>query len=88
MPFHVHHSSLCNEPAQKTVDWRSALIAAQRLRESALGEITISDQAAECGNRLIGNACSAHLRNSRTNRKPMVFLKAAAFQRFTLGRSG
>jgi len=87
MPFHVHHSSLCNEPAQKTVDWRSALIAAQRL-QSALGEITIGDQAGECGNRLIGKASSAHLRNSRTNRKPMISLKAAAFQRFTLGRSG
>ena len=36
--------------------------------ESALGEISISDDAGECGNHLIGTACSAHLRNSRTNR--------------------
>ena len=34
--------------------------------ESALGEITISDEAGECGNRL-GTVCSAHLRNSWTN---------------------
>ena len=40
--------------------------------ESALGEITISDEAGECGNRLIGTACSAHLRNSWTNRMHML----------------
>jgi hypothetical protein len=40
--------------------------------ESALGEITISDDASECGNHLIGTACSAHLRNSSTNRMHMV----------------
>src|SRR5262249_54989426 len=38
---------------------RSVLIAAQRLRESALGEITISDEAGECGNRLEGSVRKA-----------------------------
>src|SRR5215475_15215959 len=40
--------------------------------ESALDQITISDDAGECGNRRIGKACSAHLRNSRTDRMHMV----------------
>ena len=40
--------------------------------ESALGEMTISDEAVECGNRLIGTGCSAHLCNSPTNRMHMV----------------
>ena len=40
--------------------------------ESALDLITISDDAGECGNRRIGEACSAHLRNSRTDRMHMV----------------
>src|SRR5262249_13100163 len=35
-------------------------------------EITIGDDAGECGNRRIGTACSAHLRNSRGNRMQMV----------------
>ena len=52
--------------------WAKRLIAAQRLREGALGQITVSDEAGECGNRLIGTACSRHLRNSRTNRMHMV----------------
>ena len=40
--------------------------------ESALGKMTISDEAVECGNRLIGTGCSAHLCNSPTNRMHMV----------------
>jgi len=49
---------------------RNALIAAPTAR--ALDQITIGDDAGECGNRRIGKACSAHLRNSRTDRMHMV----------------